>query len=158
IHWIGAGLLALILLLLLLWKRRRDQQPEKEVEFEDDDTILVVPPESTDKESVADEVTEVAEEVADTEEEGVEAETGDVVGEADIYIAYGKFDQAEEMLLKALEQDPESSEIRLKLLEVYSQTQEAEKFDQHYARLIALASPMVLARATELREQIPGVG
>ncbi|MES2674790.1 MAG: FimV/HubP family polar landmark protein [Pseudomonadota bacterium] len=85
------------------------------------------------------------------------AETGDVVGEADIYIAYGKFDQAEEMLLNGLVKDPHSSDIRLKLLEVYSQTQNAVEFDKHYAALLPVASEFIKNRASELRSNIAGV-
>lgn len=160
IHWIGAGLLALILLLLLLWKRRQDQQAQ-EPEVVDDSSIFVLPADTSSEindEQAAEEALAADADALDVPDSGFEAETNDVVSEADIYIAYGKFDQAEDMLLKGLERDPESTEIRLKLLEVYSQQENAEKFDLHYARLIALASPMVLARATELREQIPGVG
>jgi pilus assembly protein FimV len=86
------------------------------------------------------------------------AETGDVVGEADIYIAYGKLDQAEEMLLNALEKDPQSTDIRMKLLEVYAQQQNASGFDKHYALLLPVASAALLSRASELRESIPGAG
>lgn len=159
IHWIGAGLLALILLLLLLWKRRQQQAQEPEVV--EDSSIFVLPTDTAsaiNDEQAAEEAQAADVDALEVPASGFEAETNDVVSEADIYIAYGKFDQAEEMLLKGLERDPESTEIRLKLLEVYSQQENSEKFDLHYARLIALASPMVLARATELREQIPGVG
>lgn len=159
-HWIGAGLLALILLLLLLWKRRQEQQAQ-EPEVVDDSSVFVLPADTTstiNDEQAAEDAQAADADALEVPANGFEAETNDVVSEADIYIAYGKFDQAEEMLLKGLERDPESTEIRLKLLEVYSQQENAEKFDLHYARLIALASPMVLARATELREQIPGVG
>ena len=85
------------------------------------------------------------------------AETGDVVGEADIYIAYGKFDQAEEMLLNGLSKDPQSSDIRLKLLEVYSQTQNAKEFDKHYAAILPHASESTKNRAGELRTNIAGI-
>jgi pilus assembly protein FimV len=160
IYWIGAGLLALILLLLLLWKRRQEQQAQ-EPDVVEDSSIFVLPADTAsaiNDEQAAEEAQAADADALEVPDSGFEAETNDVVSEADIYIAYGKFDQAEEMLLKGLERDPESTEIRLKLLEVYSQQENSEKFDLHYARLIALASPMVLARATELREQIPGVG
>lgn len=85
------------------------------------------------------------------------AETGDVVGEADIYIAYGKLDQAEEMLLNALQKDPASTDIRMKLLEVYSQQQNAPAFDKQYAALLPIAGAALIVRANELREGIAGV-
>lgn len=94
----------------------------------------------------------------DEEDTSTVAETGDVVGEADIYIAYGKYDQAEEMLLNGLSKDPASTDIRLKLLEVYSQTQNPVEFDKHYAAILPLATGFALSRAKELRANIPGVG
>lgn len=77
---------------------------------------------------------------------------------ADIFIAYGQLDKAEHLLLKGLEKDPGSAAIRLKLLEVYSQQQDAGKFDKHYAALIPIAAPALLSRASELRSHIPGAG
>lgn len=85
------------------------------------------------------------------------AETGDVVGEADIYIAYGKYHQAEEMLLNGLVKDPHSSDIRLKLLEVYSLVPNVVEFDKHYAAILPVASEFTKNRASELRANIAGV-
>ena len=42
-----------------------------------------------------------------------------VVREADIYIAYGRFPQAIGLLLGVLEDEPERNDVRMKLLEVY---------------------------------------
>lgn len=84
------------------------------------------------------------------------AETGDVVGEADIYIAYGKLDQAEEMLVNALNKDPQSADIRMKLLEVYAQQQNTSAFDKHYALLLPVAGAALISRASELRATIAG--
>lgn len=94
----------------------------------------------------------------DEEDTTAVAETGDVVGEADIYIAYGKFDQAEEMLLNGLAKDPANTDIRLKLLEVYSQTQNLTEFDKHYAAILPAASAATRNRAAELRANIEGSG
>jgi pilus assembly protein FimV len=88
----------------------------------------------------------------------VEAETGDVVGEADIYIAYGKFEQAEEILTKAIVSEPNNIDMRLKLLEVYSTSQDIEKFDHQYSYLIAMGDAGASARAAELRDSIPHAG
>ncbi len=93
----------------------------------------------------------------ESEEAESEAQTEDVVTEADIYIAYGRFDRAEEMLLKALSSDPGDQDVRLKLLEVYSSQGDAERFDPHYAKLRAFASPSILERADTLRQGIPHI-
>src|SRR5690606_32469233 len=44
------------------------------------------------------------------------------------------------------------------LLEVYSQTEDVDKFDQHYSSLLGDANHSQLNRAAELRESIPGAG
>ncbi|MEX1032646.1 MAG: FimV/HubP family polar landmark protein [Cellvibrionaceae bacterium] len=88
----------------------------------------------------------------------VEPETGDAVAEADIYIAYGKFDQAEEMLQKALVNEPNNVDARLKLLEVYADTKDVGKFDHEYGQLLSMGDAAATARAAELRGGIPGAG
>ena len=90
----------------------------------------------------------------ESDEDAPEAQTEDVVTEADIYIAYGRFDRAEEMLLNALASDPSDEDVRLKLLEVYSSQDDAERFDPHYAKLRAFASPSAIERAETLRQTI----
>lgn len=87
-----------------------------------------------------------------------EPETGDVVAEADIYIAYGKYDQAEEMLVKALDREPGNADMRLKLLEVYANQQDVARFDPHYAKLRAVGAAEALNRAAQLRGGISGAG
>lgn len=54
-------------------------------------------------------------------EERVTAQTGDAMGEADIYIAYGRFPQAAELLQTAINDEPQRSDLRLKLMEVYAE-------------------------------------
>ncbi|MBX2858007.1 MAG: LysM peptidoglycan-binding domain-containing protein, partial [Cellvibrionaceae bacterium] len=51
-------------------------------------------------------------------EENPEPQTGDVASEASIYIAYEKYEQAAEMLKKALVDQPDNTDLHLKLLEV----------------------------------------
>lgn len=94
----------------------------------------------------------------ETDAVSTESQTGDAVGEADIYIAYGKYDQAEEMLLKALDANNESLDARMKLLEVYAETNDAAKFDAQYASVMATHDMAAQERAATLRKQLSGVG
>ena len=57
-------------------------------------------------------------------------ETGEVdpISEADVYIAYGRFDQAEELVLSALEQEPGKVSYQHKLLEIYYANKDEGKF------------------------------
>lgn len=68
--------------------------------------------------------------------ESTASETGDVIGEADIYIAYGRYPQAIGLLLGVLEESPERNDVRLKLLELYAETRDREAFDTHLAELL----------------------
>ncbi|MDZ7814262.1 MAG: FimV/HubP family polar landmark protein [Ideonella sp.] len=53
----------------------------------------------------------------------------DPVAEADVYLAYGRDLQAEEILKEALRTDPNRSAIRLKLLEVYAKRADVAGFE-----------------------------
>jgi pilus assembly protein FimV len=64
------------------------------------------------------------------------SETSDVIGEADIYIAYGRYPQAIGLLLGVLEDDAERNDVRLKLLELFSETNDRDAFNEHLALLV----------------------
>ncbi|RVT54504.1 hypothetical protein ENE75_04085 [Rubrivivax albus] len=53
----------------------------------------------------------------------------DPVAEADVYLAYGRDLQAEEILKEAMRATPERQAIRLKLLEVYAKRRDAKGFE-----------------------------
>lgn len=86
---------------------------------------------------------EEAGETADSEEKTVQTEayspTGgdlleaevneiDPLAEADVYMAYRRYQQAEELLKGAIDQEPNRQELRLKLLEVYAAAENADAF------------------------------
>jgi pilus assembly protein FimV len=53
----------------------------------------------------------------------------DPVAEADVYMAYGRDAQAEEILLEAKQKDPRRFAIHLKLLEIYLSRKDVKPFD-----------------------------
>ncbi|RPH40877.1 MAG: pilus assembly protein FimV [Burkholderiales bacterium] len=53
----------------------------------------------------------------------------DPIAEADVYIAYGREAQAEEILKEALKRQPDRQAIRAKLLEIYSGRKDARAFE-----------------------------
>jgi pilus assembly protein FimV len=59
----------------------------------------------------------------------------DPVAEADVYIAYGRDVQAEEILKEAMAKDPERTEILMKLLEIYAQRKSIDEYAQHALQL-----------------------
>ncbi len=58
---------------------------------------------------------------------------GDPVTEADVYLAYGRIQQAEDVLLAALQAKPDNADARLKLLEVYNTGGNTAAFDHSAA-------------------------
>jgi len=163
ILWVGLGVAALLGLGALAVARRRKAQAEAEQQAAESDELFTAEPDFGNFNQAQEDAVPVepsADEMSlfDEEASTAVAETGDVVGEADIYIAYGKYDQAEEMLVNALAKDPASVDIRLKLLEVYSHTRQATEFDKHYAAILPLATGFALSRARELRANIPDIG
>ncbi len=162
ILWVGLGAVGILGTAVFVVMRRRKEQAEATQSFDkySDDLFTSEPNFDAFNQAEESAAEPSADEMAlfDEEDTSAVAETGDVVGEADIYIAYGKYDQAEEMLLNGLSKDPASTDIRLKLLEVYSQTQNPVEFDKHYAAILPFATGFALSRAKELRANIPGVG
>ncbi|NBD21789.1 hypothetical protein GTZ97_14055 [Aquabacterium fontiphilum] len=76
----------------------------------------------------------------------------DPVAEADVYLAYGRDLQAEEILKEALRSNPERLAIRTKLLEVYAKRRDTKGFEQLAVQLFALTGGQGedWARAQEL--------
>ncbi len=73
----------------------------------------------------------------------IDTDEVDPVAEADVYMAYGRDVQAEEILLEAKVKDPRRYAIPLKLLEIYSNRKDVKKFE---------------TLATELYGETGGVG
>lgn len=68
----------------------------------------------------------------------IDADEGvDPVAEADVYMAYGRDAQAEEILLEALKSEPSRHAIHLKLLEIYAQRKSVKQFETLATELYA---------------------
>ena len=73
----------------------------------------------------------------------IDTDEVDPVAEADVYMAYGRDAQAEEILVEAKLKDPKRYAIHLKLLEIYSNRKDLKQFE---------------ALATDLYSETGGVG
>lgn len=62
----------------------------------------------------------------------------DPVAEADVYIAYGRDAQAEEILKEALRTHPERMPVRLKLLEIYAARKDTRAFEAQAGELYGM--------------------
>ena len=68
----------------------------------------------------------------------IDTDEVDPVAEADVYMAYGRDAQAEEILIEALRKDPHRTAIHAKLLEIYSNRKSVKQFDTLASELYAL--------------------
>ncbi len=59
----------------------------------------------------------------------------DALAEADVYLAYRRFDKAEELLNEAVQNEPERHDLQVKLLEVYCASDKKDAFVEQAERL-----------------------
>lgn len=60
----------------------------------------------------------------------------DPVAEADVYLAYGRFQQAEDLLKDAIKENPERDDCKLKLLEIYQASSNKDGFESYATELV----------------------
>lgn len=177
----GGG--AAILLLALLIVRARRKPEEDESELDQSPAVSLEEPEAAS--ATDDELFEAALDESD-EVDGGEPETdfseldelekqlqldsnldesdvpsstdapADPLKEADIYVAYGRHDQAQALLEKAVAAEPERQDLRLKQLEVYAAVNDAAGFEAQAAQFEPVADLDAQMRITELRETLSG--
>lgn len=87
---------------------------------------------------------------------GIAAKREDLLSEADIYIAYGRFNQAAELLHKALNDEPQRGELRLKLMEVYAELGDRDGFLREEAELREIGGAD--AGIEQLKAKYPALG
>ncbi|WP_257281501.1 FimV/HubP family polar landmark protein [Endozoicomonas sp. ISHI1] len=149
-----SALLPLGLIAALLVYRRRRQEEEDEIEIEEESnlepmTLISDEPQEGREEFELDETLEIDEDtlLADEEQEETTQQTDDAISEADIYIAYGRFPQAVELLEKAIENEPDRADLRLKLLEVHAENNDLESFKDALAGVESLDDQDALRQA-----------
>lgn len=67
----------------------------------------------------------------------IDTDEVDPVAEADVYMAYGRDAQAEEILLEAMQKDPKRFAIHAKLLEIYANRKAVKQFETLASELYA---------------------
>jgi pilus assembly protein FimV len=69
--------------------------------------------------------------------DGIQADSTEVdpISEADVYLAYGRHQQAEDIIKDAMEKTPDRHELKLKMLEVYFAAKNAEAFTKQAEEL-----------------------
>jgi pilus assembly protein FimV len=70
---------------------------------------------------------------------GMEAEEVDPIAEADVYMAYGRDAQAEEILKEALQKDAKRVPVHVKLLEIYANRKDTRAFEETALKVKSLS-------------------
>lgn len=133
---LGGGLIVLLLLLLLLARRNANREKAFYEQLNSDSE------EGTDSFDLS------------LDEEDQESVAGNVLEEADTYIAYGRHDQAAQTLETAISREPSRTDLRLKLLGVYADTQDRGSFEKQFGEIEALEDEEALVTANELRARL----
>ena len=61
----------------------------------------------------------------------------DPISEADVYLAYGRYQQAEELMRQAIIDQPDRDECKLKLLEIFYANENASAFETYATELVS---------------------
>ena len=148
---VGVLLIGLVAGALMIFRKRR-----QDFQLDDNEFTEIIIDEDKPQLSLSDDAEEGSEEDSEYNDEDVTPQTSDVIGEAEIYIAYGRFPQAISFLQNAIENEPQRTDIQLRLLEVYAQTEDATAFNLQYEQLKLLGDDGATREGAELQAAIPG--
>ncbi len=97
------------------------------------DETVIATPDSVDE--ALDDLETISEEDESEEsafaDDDASADSDDVLAEADVYISYGLYQQAEELLKDGLAKEPGNAKYQLKLAEIYYGDKKSDEFVQH---------------------------
>ncbi|MDV7392371.1 peptidoglycan-binding protein, partial [Arthrospira platensis SPKY1] len=121
----GGGLVALLALLgLLRWRQRKTSEAQHQTAEPDTEAYENAEGQTVDTSEDAP--------VSSMMYSPSQLDAGgdvDPVAEADVYLAYGRDKQAEEILLESIRLHPDRLPVRLKLLEIYAQRNDIPSFN-----------------------------
>ncbi len=174
----GLGALVLAILGFLFLRRRGEEGEEEPVEAEAQDVFADVKLKEQDLdvaqvepavESAADEIPEPEPELElepepsnrgygerKHDEYASDVDAGDALAEADIYVAYGRYPQAVDLLRNASANEPGNPAFKLKLLEIFAETGDRDGVMQQLADLEKIGDENSLARAEEVLRGMDG--
>lgn len=120
-------LLVLIILMVIVIRRRKQGQGDFQ------ESILTGEPDSVsaDQAEAKEEESSFLSDFAVSGAGAIQTEDSEVdpLTEADVFMAYGRYEAAEDRLTEAMENDPSRKELKLKLLELYTATKNQTAFE-----------------------------
>ncbi|MCG6540140.1 peptigoglycan-binding protein LysM [Pseudomonas sp. KSR10] len=148
----GSALLLLLVGLMALSRRNAMKEAELQESLLADDAPDAFYVAQHDLDSPDVEPADRSTEGADTHSaDSLAAASNDPLAEADIYIAYGRFNQAADLLQNALNDEPQRSDLRLKLMEVYAELGDREGFARQEAELRDIGGSTAAIEQTKAR-------
>jgi pilus assembly protein FimV len=147
--WLGAGAVVLAMLALLGLRRRSVAEPEfqesilQEREVRPTRASAPVVKEAAQAQPEAesrprDSDSSLLSEFATSDLGAIQNQSeADPLAEADVYLAYGRYQQAEDLIRDALESEPGREDFSLKLFEIYAAAQNRSGFDAHAENVLA---------------------
>ena len=88
----------------------------------------------------------------------IDAHDVDPIAEAEVYMAYGRDAQAEEILKDAIQKDQERQELKLKLLEIYQSTGNKAAFESLASEIYSSESSSGAASGDQIWSQVVAMG
>ncbi|MDH4275777.1 MAG: hypothetical protein OEW08_12135, partial [Gammaproteobacteria bacterium] len=158
--WLGLGASLVVLAVGLWWRGRRDQMQQFEV---DDDApaeqtnLAATLPKGRTTPIIVDESSVVVDTATNPASGVVTKHESDPLSEAEVYLTYGRYQKAKEVLKSAIQADPDRHELKLKLLETYYFAEDHVGFEKQaeelYAALGGQPGPL-WDKATELGQDL----
>ncbi|MGZ4968450.1 MAG: FimV/HubP family polar landmark protein [Methylobacter sp.] len=152
-YYLGVGGVGSVIFALIgwLWWRKRKVEEETNTESMFASSIMIKMPEADEslsvplvEDSTAHDVGTIGEssflsEFTPSDFDSFDTDQGEIdpISEADVYLAYGRYQQAEELIRQAIKDQPNRDECKLKLLEIFYANESKAAFEAYANELVA---------------------
>ncbi len=153
-YYLGVGGVgsAIFALIGWLWWRKRKVEEETNTESMFASSIIIKVPEADEslsvplvEDSTTHDVGTIGEssflsEFTPSDFDSFDTDQGEIdpISEADVYLAYGRYQQAEELIRQAIKDQPNRDECKLKLLEIFYANESKAAFEAYANELVAV--------------------
>jgi len=134
----GGGLVIALLALFLARRKKETSNPKDDNAFTEASPSAVNTAEENISSSTTLEEPLLSEFTPSEFTASVQTQEADPLTECDVYIAYGRFQQAEDLITNALKDDPDNLSYKLKLLDIYFSSANSDAFEELASSLSAL--------------------